>query len=113
MTHLLTCVCMGSHLGLAVPVERVSLEHKPAAAPARAHEAPGHLAQQEPAVTVRPAQLPAGHPPAAQLRRHACSSIARLVSEGLAGCPGPPTCSLAPHEHPQLIFLNPCSGLRM
>lgn len=51
-------VCMGSHLGLAVPVECVSLEHEPAAAPARAHEAPGHLAEQEPAITVGQAQLP-------------------------------------------------------
>lgn len=49
----------GPHLGLAVPVERVSLEHKPAAAPARAHEATRHLAQQKPAVAVRLAQLPA------------------------------------------------------
>lgn len=53
------CLCTGSHLGLSVPVELVSLKHKPAAAPAWAHEAAGYLAQQEPAVAVWLAQLPA------------------------------------------------------
>ena len=101
-------VCMGSHLGLAVPVECVSLEHEPAAAPARAHEAPGHLAEQEPAITVGRAQLPTRHPPA---RGHACSSMAQGSVRGWRGIPDPQSCPRAPHEHPQLMLLNPCSAL--
>lgn len=76
-------VCMGSHLGLAVPVEGVSLEHKPAAAPAWAHKATRYLTQQKPSITVWQTQLSAGHPPAAQPRGYTCPNTADPVDEGL------------------------------